>query len=105
MWRRLVFAAAALALLGGSVAVFEVWRFRSELNTAKTEIEHRSFDLARTRLESLAGSRWGLDGGEVDYWLGVCDWASGRQAAAVERFRRVPRWSEFFPKAEVFRGE
>ena len=41
---------------------------------------------------------------EVEYWLGACEAALGHVDAALEAWGRVPRGSEFGPKAMLDRG-
>jgi enediyne biosynthesis protein E4 len=104
-WKRVGWAVAAVLALGGAAAGVEAWRFRRELEAARREIRERSMDSARDRLAALARSRPGWGGGEVDYWLGACEWSSGRREAALVALERVPPRSEFFPRAELFRAE
>src|SRR5262249_56260867 len=78
--------------------------FRHELGLGRREIDRRAWDAALPRLEALARS-WAARGGEVDYWLGLCHWNSGRRAAAVAAFRRVPAGSDFEVRARAFEAE
>jgi tetratricopeptide (TPR) repeat protein len=104
-WRRVVVGSAALIAFGGLAAGGVVAWLRSELDAAKAEIARGAFEPARRRLVPLAGLGSGLSGGEVDYWLGLCEWSAGRRQVALESFRRARRRPEFAPKVDIFLAE
>jgi hypothetical protein len=91
----LVAGAAVLAL--GAYAGSGAWRVRSGLYQAKAKITRGDVESARRLLTDLAASHPGGVGGEVDYWLGVCEALRGRDLAALAAFSRVPGGFAFDP--------
>jgi len=96
---------ALLGVVGGAVAEREIRRFRRELDLARQEIDGKDWVAALPRLQALARSRAGWGGGEVDYWLGLAHWNTGRCPAALSAFRQVPSGSNDESRAGGFLAE
>jgi tetratricopeptide (TPR) repeat protein len=88
VWLLALALAIALTLVGYSL--FDAYRLRVEVGRAKQDISRGAFGPAHQRLSVLARLRPGALGGEIDYWLGVCESSTGRHKAAVTAFDRVP---------------
>ena len=63
-------------------------QFRTELFEAKSELGKQQLNRAKERLNRLA-RRW-PGRGDVEYWLGTCEMASGNAEAALQAWSRVP---------------
>jgi enediyne biosynthesis protein E4 len=94
----LVMAAAMIGL-----AIFVLHRERSALALARQEIQARRYEDGARRLKSLF--KIGIDHGEAEYLLGVCQSAMGRYDAALASWGRVPRRSPYALSAALERGK
>ena len=60
---------------------------------------------ARMRLAALTAARPGSLGGQLDYWLAVCESSLGRVDAALAAFARVPSGYVFDPQVARLEAE
>jgi tetratricopeptide (TPR) repeat protein len=100
----LAFSFVVLALVPVLAIYWRIDRWRSELALAdaRREVGSSRFESARDRLLGLPS--WAPARDEVDYLIGVCEAALGRQAEAVEAWGRVPAGSRYAARAAVRRA-
>src|SRR5262245_51717165 len=89
-WFRLGVVVVAVALTWAGWRALDSLHIRGELLLARREMSEGRFNPARLRLAALTAGRPGALGGQVDYWLGVCESQMGQAEAALAAFGRVP---------------
>jgi tetratricopeptide (TPR) repeat protein len=102
MARRFCALVAVLAIAVGGYWVYGVWRFRTDLSRARTELAKGRYAAARRLLTELA--RRSPAEGEVQYSLGMCEQALGRSNAALAAWERVPADSPQAANAALMRA-
>src|SRR3954454_7539948 len=108
MWSRRfgpILLVVAVLLAWGLWRALDYLQLRGELLLARQDLSRGRFDQARIRLAALTAARPGALGGQLDYWLGVCESSSGRVDAALAAFARVPSGFVFDPQAAHLEAE
>jgi hypothetical protein len=97
--------AVTLVLAWAAWSGLDRLRVGGELHQAQKEIAQGRYEPARQRLTALSASRPGAMGGQVDYWLGICESSLGRYEGALAAFGRVPTSHMFEPQAAYLEAE
>ena len=104
-WFRLVILGAVVIVAWWGWKGLDTLRIRGELHRARKEMAQGRLEPARIRLTALSAARPGVLGGEVDYWLGICESSQGRFERALAAFERVPAGFPFDAQAAALEAE